>query len=195
MQRLLIIHEHTSHVLASFNYEVTITNQMDHVSRMVTDVDVDAVVADLPADQLRQNGESITSLCRRKPLFFWLRHTSSTQTSTSLVSFIQDFTGEFELEIDGLLTPAMNAQEIHLALLLGRKHYEQRQHWSKERTKLLSRIDDQKWINLAKSILCEVNNISEPKAYDVLRKRAMNERKRIADIAITIVKAHQELQY
>lgn len=193
MQRLLIIHEHTSHVLASLNYQITITSKFDQLCNLTHNFD--GVVADLSVDLLRQNGEKLTSLCRRVPLFLWLRHPSSPQTSTSLTSFIQDFTSEFDIEIDGLLTPAMSAQEILLALVLGRKHYEQRQHWSQERTKLLSKVEDQKWINLAKSILCEVNNISEPKAYDVLRKRAMNERKRIADIAITIVKAHQELQY
>lgn len=37
-------------------------------------------------------------------------------------------------------------------------------------------------------------NISEAEAYDVLRKQAMNERKRMVDVATSIVKVYQILQ-
>ncbi|MNP81963.1 ANTAR domain protein [compost metagenome] len=59
---------------------------------------------------------------------------------------------------------------------------------------LVSRLEERKWIDMAKQILCDMNRISEAEAYDVLRKRAMNERKRMVDIATSIVKAHQQLK-
>ncbi len=96
--------------------------------------------------------------------------------------------------IDALLGPGMNALEIHCALLLGVNHYFQRTAWQQEREQLLSRLEERKWIDQAKRILCEIKNISEAEAYEFLRKQAMNERKRMADVATSIVKVYQLLQ-
>lgn len=47
---------------------------------------------------------------------------------------------------------------------------------------------------MAKGILSKTKNISESEAYDLLRKQAMNERKRMVDVATSIVKVYQLLQ-
>jgi response regulator NasT len=96
--------------------------------------------------------------------------------------------------IDGLIGPGMNALEIHCALLLSVNHYFQRTEWHQEREQLLSRLEERKWIDQAKRILSEIKNISEAEAYEFLRKQAMNERKRMADVATSIVKVYQLLQ-
>ncbi|MNZ64799.1 ANTAR domain protein [compost metagenome] len=119
------------------------------------------------------------------PLLWWC---SPEAASASLQACEED------VLIDGILTPTMTAQELHWSLHFGAKHFFERQQWQTERAGLVSRLEERKWIDLAKRILCDVNNISEAEAYDVLRKRAMNERKRIVDIATTIVKAHQQLR-
>ena len=64
----------------------------------------------------------------------------------------------------------------HWTRILAQAFYE-REQWHNERTRLLARIEERKWIDMAKGILCKMNNISESEAYDVLRKQAMNERK------------------
>lgn len=96
--------------------------------------------------------------------------------------------------IDGMLGPGMSALEIHCALLLGFNQYGQRTEWQREREQLLSRLEERKWIDQAKRILCEIKSISEAEAYDFLRKQAMNERKRMSDVASSIVKVYQLLQ-
>lgn len=96
--------------------------------------------------------------------------------------------------IDGMIGPGMNTLEIHCALLLSVNHYFQRTQWLQEREQLLSKIEERKWIDQAKRILSEIKHISEAEAYEFLRKQAMNERKRMSDVAASIVKVYQLLQ-
>jgi two-component system, response regulator / RNA-binding antiterminator len=96
--------------------------------------------------------------------------------------------------IDGLIGSMMSTLEIHCALLLGINHYFQRTEWHQEREQLLSKLEERKWIDQAKRILSEIKHISEAEAYDFLRKQAMNERKRLVDVATSIVKVYQLLQ-
>lgn len=70
----------------------------------------------------------------------------------------------------------------------------ERKQWEQERKQLQSRLEDRKWIDMAKAILSDLKQISEAEAYDLLRKKAMDERKRMVDVATAIVKAHQLLQ-
>lgn len=93
--------------------------------------------------------------------------------------------------LDGILFPSMTQAEMMYALKWGLRCYAQRKRWAEEREQLLLRLEERKWIDQAKAVLCEVKGISEAEAYDFLRKQAMNERKRIGDIAASIVKVYQ----
>ena len=93
--------------------------------------------------------------------------------------------------LDGILFPSMTQTETLYALKWGIRSFAQRKRWAEEREQLLLRLEERKWIDQAKAVLCEVKGISEAEAYDFLRKQAMNERKRIGDIAASIVKVYQ----
>src|SRR5215510_2743952 len=56
-----------------------------------------------------------------------------------------------------------------------------------------SALDDRKVIDRAKGILMRAKNLSEEDAYALLRKTAMNENKKVADIAQSIVTAAELL--
>ncbi|WP_128104050.1 ANTAR domain-containing response regulator [Paenibacillus sp. DCT19] len=101
---------------------------------------------------------------------------------------------EVETSFDGILTPSMAGSEIHWTLHFAARRYMERKQWEQERKQLQSRLEDRKWIDMAKAILCDLKQISESEAYDLLRKKAMDERKRMVDVATAIVKAHQLLQ-
>ncbi|MDF2671119.1 MAG: hypothetical protein K0R67_3425 [Paenibacillus sp.] len=96
--------------------------------------------------------------------------------------------------IDGFLGPSMNSLEIHCSLMISVNHYFQRTAWEQEREQLLSRLEERKWIDQAKRIISEMKRITEAEAYDLLRKQAMNDRKRIVDVATSIVTVYQLLQ-
>jgi response regulator NasT len=56
-----------------------------------------------------------------------------------------------------------------------------------ERTK--SALEDRKVIDRAKGILMKAKNLTEEAAYALLRKTAMNENKKIADVAQSVITA------
>lgn len=119
------------------------------------------------------------------PLLWWCAPDTASSSAESC---------EVETSFDGILTPSMNGSEIHWTLHFAAKRYMERKQWEQERKQLQSRLEDRKWIDMAKAILCDLKQISESEAYDLLRKKAMDERKRMVDVATAIVKAHQLLQ-
>ncbi|MCI3921569.1 ANTAR domain-containing protein [Paenibacillus sp. TRM 82003] len=96
--------------------------------------------------------------------------------------------------IDGILYPGLTTAELYWSLLHTSKHYLNRTQWKKEREQLLAKMEDRKWIDRAKSILSEVKSITEAEAYEFLRKQAMNERRRMVDVAVSIVKVYSLLK-
>ncbi|WP_410770465.1 ANTAR domain-containing response regulator [Fontibacillus sp. BL9] len=163
-------------------YQVFTSSLEEEIRQRIREAD--AVVLDLPIAGIT-GWEHLLSKWKAVPLLWWC----SPATAAASLESCED-----DIAVDGILTPSMSAHELHWGLHLGAKHFFERQHWMDERAQLVSRLEERKWIDLAKGILCEINRIPEAEAYDVLRKRAMNERKRIVDIATSIVKAHQQLR-
>ena len=52
-----------------------------------------------------------------------------------------------------------------------------------------TQLDERKTVDRAKGLLMEARGISEPDAYALLRRSAMNEKKRIADVAQAVIVA------
>lgn len=169
-------------VLRSCGYAVTRTSHGDQAHKLIADAD--AVVLHLPVSDIHEWGRQ---LLRWKivPLLWWC----SDSTATLSVEACED-----HVMVDGVLTPSMSDQELHWALHFGAKLCFERQQWHLERKQLLSKIEERKWIDMAKGILCEIKKITESEAYDLLRKQAMNERKRIVDVATSIVNVYQLIQ-
>lgn len=175
--------ERPEHRLAAFGYHIIAT------ARSGSDLEAsvrqaDAVILHMPLGQVAAWSGKLTEL-RSLPLLWWC----SPAAAAASAAFCED-----ELAVDGVLAPSMGETELHWALHLGAKQFMARQQWAQERTELLSRLEERKWIDMAKSILCKMNEITEAEAYDMLRKRAMNDRKRIVDVATAIVQAHQILK-
>ncbi|CAG7628124.1 ANTAR domain-containing response regulator [Paenibacillus allorhizosphaerae] len=142
----------------------------------------DAALLSVPVEQLGEWCMKLTSL-RHIPILFWCDKLTFPQHSCKL-----------EAEIDGMLSPGMTPTEIHCSLMLSFQRFMERHDWRQEREQLLSKLEERKWVDQAKRILCEIKQISEAEAYDFLRKQAMNERKRMVDVATSIVKVYQLLK-
>jgi two-component system, response regulator / RNA-binding antiterminator len=61
-----------------------------------------------------------------------------------------------------------------------------------ERTK--TALEERKVIDRAKGILMKAKNLTEEEAYSLLRKTAMNEKKKIAEIAQSVITAAEMLK-
>ncbi|UKS27660.1 ANTAR domain-containing protein [Paenibacillus sp. HWE-109] len=143
---------------------------------------VDAVLLSVSPDQVEPWRNRVFAL-KSLPLFWWCDKLTFPSHECKV-----------DGGIDGLIGSTMTALEVHCALLLGVNHYFQRTEWQQEREQLLSKLEERKWVDQAKRILCEIKGISEAESYDFLRKQAMNERKRMVDVATSIVKVYQLLQ-
>lgn len=173
---------HPESILLSYGYQVHPSGSEAIVRESIQHAD--AMILHLPLSSIETWGNTLVKQ-RSLPIFWWC----STETAQSS---LQDC--EVNVSIDGVLTPSMTEQELHWSLHFGEKRFFERQHWHSEREQLHARLEERKWIDKAKGILGQINGIPEAEAYDVLRKKAMNDRKRIVDVAISIVKAHEMLR-
>ncbi|MFB9280021.1 ANTAR domain-containing response regulator [Cohnella cellulosilytica] len=168
--------------LRSHGYFVFATSSQDQALRLVKDAD--AAIMQLPIHAIKGWGGYLLEN-KPLPLLWWCDEAAAAQSLEAC---------EDDISLDGLLTPSMSGSEIHWALHIGSKQFMERRQWQSEREQLLGRIEERKWIDIAKKILCDLKNVTESEAYDILRKQAMNERKRMVDVATSIVKVHQLLQ-
>lgn len=181
-------------ILKAAGYQVFASGREEEIRRKIREADAVILQMSIPGIRVWAN---LMSDFKPLPLMWWC---NAEQEATSLASSQSQSQNQSESEheadipVDGILTPSMSANELHWALHLGAKHFLERRQWIKERAQLESRLEERKWIDHAKGILCEINRISEAEAYEVLRKRAMNERKRIVEVSTLIVKAHQQLK-
>ncbi|RED65753.1 ANTAR domain-containing response regulator [Cohnella lupini] len=198
MRSLLVVHNQTSapartlasspeslppeFVLRSHGYIVTRTKLKEETAHFI--VDADAVILQLPISEIKEWSNHLLEL-KQLPLLWWCDETAASESLDAC---------EDDVMMDGLLTPSMVGHEIHWTLHFSAKQFMERRQWHNEREQLLGRIEERKWIDMAKSILCEIKNVTESEAYDILRKQAMNERKRMVDVATSIVKVYQLLQ-
>lgn len=139
---------------------------------------VDGVIMGVPLARLHHWQAALAAM-RRIPLLWYC-------TESKLPGQM-----DWGFALDGVLFPTMTAAELKHALMWGARVHQQRKRWSEEREQLVQRIEERKWIDQAKAVLCEIRGISESEAYDFLRKQAMNERKRMGDVAASIVKVYQ----
>lgn len=167
-------------MLKDLGFRIYTSSNMKEISFIIPKVD--AVLLSVGPNQVTDWRTRVLAQ-RSLPMFWWC----DTHTFPSNEC-------KMDAGIDGLIGPHMSALEIHCALILGVNHYFQRTEWQQEREQLLSKLEERKWVDQAKRILCEIKGISEAEAYDFLRKQAMNERKRMVDVATSIVKVYQILQ-
>jgi response regulator NasT len=196
---LLVIHLHSDHVseqthavsswqagpenlLESNGYLTLPCRNESEIKQLI--LNADAAVLDMPVGTISMWGGRLEQ-AKAVPLLWWCSAESALSSTEAC---------EADVTVDGILTPSMAAHELNWALHFSAKRFFERQHWQSERKQLTARLEERKWIDMAKGILGEVNGIPEAEAYDVLRKKAMNERKRIVDVAISIVKAQQMLK-
>ena len=169
-------------ILSSCGYVTGAACGEDQVLAMLRDAD--AFILHMPVTEINLWRARLIQH-KIAPVLWWC----TSATATLSVSACED-----NIIVDGILSPSMQAQEIHWILHFSARQCFERQQWLKEKEQLLARIEERKWIDMAKGILSKAKNISESEAYELLRKQAMNERKRMVDVATSIVKVYQLLQ-
>nr|WP_237179015.1 ANTAR domain-containing protein [Paenibacillus sp. MMS18-CY102] len=138
----------------------------------------DAAIMAVKLPRMPECQASLTAM-RRLPLFWYCTEQQLPQQM------------DWGYSLDGVIFSSMSSNDVRHTLQWGARVHQQRKRWADEREQLLQRIEERKWIDQAKAVLCEIRGINEAEAYDFLRKQAMNDRKRIGEVAASIVKVYQ----
>jgi len=168
---------------AGFNSVVRIGEMHSLLARIYA-LDPDIIVIDLEnpsRDVLEQMFQVSRAVRRPIAMFVDQSDTASIQASVDA--------GVSAYIVDGLKKERM---KHILDLCISRFNAFSRLQGELERAK--SALEERKVIDRAKGILMKAKNLSEEQAYALMRKTAMNENKRIAEIAQSIITAAELLR-
>lgn len=123
------------------------------------------------------------SRCVPRPVAMFVDQTDTEMTQAAVEAGVSAYV------VDGL---SKDRVKPVLDMCVGRFNAFARLKGELERTRSL--MEERKTIDRAKAILMELRRMSEPEAYALMRRSAMNEKKRILEIAQAVIVASELLQ-
>jgi response regulator NasT len=164
--------------------DVTVVRDMQNLLRRIVDEDPDVIFIDLEnpnRDVLEQMFQ--VSRCVRRPIAMFVDRSDSEMIKAAVESGVGAYV------VDGLKKERVKAI-LDMAVSRFNAFSELREEL--ERTRLA--LSERKIVERAKGILMREKGLSEELAYGAMRKAAMNEGKRVAEIAQAVVTATELLK-
>ncbi|WP_143035053.1 ANTAR domain-containing response regulator [Marininema mesophilum] len=152
---------------------------IDNLSGLSPDVDAIIIQSLFPSTSLSK--EQMKILLHFPLLWYW-------------EGASPDISPEETHHFDGLLFPNMPSESVRLTLNNSLRNHRHRILLQKDNDKLAYQLEERRWVDRAKSILREERNITEQEAYTFLRKQAMDERRRLPEVAASLVQFHKMLE-
>ncbi|MBE1445558.1 ANTAR domain-containing response regulator [Paenibacillus sp. OAS669] len=159
--------------LKELDYWVTSieAGNLDSVQRKV-----DIIVLDVPACRLKHWLHEANARFTL-PLFWWCEERKPATAAP-------------HDKVDGILCCGMNDNELQWSLLLGIKGFQRRLHLEREYSFLATKFEEKKLVDDAKIMLSKLKDVSETKAYEMMRTQAMNERKKLVEVAQAVLRTN-----
>ena len=164
--------------------EVVHLESTDNLLKRVYAIDPDVIVIDL-ANPSRDVLEQMFQVSRivKRPIAMFVDQSDAGSIQASVDAGVSAYI------VDGLKKERMKSI---LDLCISRFNAFAKLQDELERTK--SALEERKIIDRAKGILMKARNLSEDQAYTLLRQTAMNDKKKIAEIAQSVVTAAEILK-
>jgi response regulator NasT len=143
--------------------------------RCVRDVQPDVIIIDMESPR-RDTLESMHVLARERPIIMFVDSSDSQATQTAIRAGVTAYI------IDGL-NPKRVKPILDVAIARFQEHHALRQELAKTKASL----EDRKVIERAKGLLMKERGLGEDAAYHLLRKQAMEQNKRLVDVAQTLL--------
>ena len=158
---------------------VTVINATDEVARKITEVAPDVIVIDLENPD-RDRLEHFFTLSRvlQKPVAMFVDRSDAAAIGAAIEAGVSAYV------VDGLRKERVKSI-LDMAVLRFNAYAKLQRELEEARTAL----EERKLIDRAKAILMKQRQLSEADAYALLRKAAMNQNRRIADIAQSLITA------
>jgi response regulator NasT len=156
--------------------EVAATARPDEdLVRCVRDVKPDVIIIDMESPR-RDTLESMHVLARERPIIMFVDNSDALATQTAIRAGVTAYI------IDGL-NPRRVKPIMDVAIARFQEHHALRRELEKTKASL----EERKVIERAKGLLMKERGLDEDAAYHVLRKQAMEQNKRLVDVAQTLI--------
>jgi response regulator NasT len=163
---------------------IHIFHSVDEVARRVADLDPDVVVIDLENPR-REQLEAFFSLSKalRKPMAMFVDRSDASEIEAAVEAGVSAYV------VDGL-----KKERVKPILDMAISRFNAFSRLTRELEDARSALEDRKIIDQAKTLLMRSRGIGESQAYALLRSAAMNQNRRIVDIAQALITASGLLQ-
>ena len=157
--------------------KVILIDQMDGLVRQITDIDPDVIVIDLENPN-RDQLEHIFQISRavRRPIAMFVDKSESGSIEAAVDAGVSAYV------VDGL-----KKERVKPILDMAISRFRAFSRLTDELEEAKNELADRKTIDRAKGILMKSRGISEPEAYDLLRRTAMNQSRKIIDVAQSLI--------
>jgi response regulator NasT len=163
---------------------VVVVRDMQNLLRRIVDTDPDVIFIDLEnpnRDVLEQMFQ--VSRCVRRPVAMFVDHSDTDMIRAAVESGVGAYV------VDGL-----RKERVKSILDMAVSRFHAFNQLRDELDRARQELEERKLIERAKGILMRERNLSEESAYNLLRKAAMNENRRLAEVAQSIVTAARILK-
>jgi response regulator NasT len=163
---------------------VAVVRDMQNLLRRIVDADPDVIFIDLEnpnRDVLEQMFQ--VSRCVRRPIAMFVDHSDTDMIRAAVESGVGAYV------VDGLCK-----ERVKSILDMAVSRFDAFNQLRDELDRARQELEDRKVIERAKGILMRDRSLSEDAAYALLRKAAMNENRRLADVAQSVVTAARLLK-
>lgn len=164
--------------------DVTVISELSGLARRVAALDPDLVLVDIASPSRDILEElSLASAPLERPVAMFVDHSDETLTNLAI------HTGLSAYVVDGL-TP----DRIRHILTAARARFQVARRVRDELAETKRALEERKVIDRAKGLLMSARGLTEEDAYGVLRKAAMDQGKRISDVAGALISAAELLK-
>lgn len=157
--------------------KVIVVHQMEGLVRQISDINPDVIVIDLEnpnRDQLEHMFQ--VSRAVRRPIAMFVDKSDSHSIEAAVDAGVSAYI------VDGL-----KRERVKSILDMAISRFRAFSRLTEELEEVRSELADRKTIDRAKGILMKSKGLSEQEAYDLLRRTAMNQSRKIIDVAQSLV--------
>jgi two-component system, response regulator / RNA-binding antiterminator len=158
-------------------HDITIVREMQSLARRIVDLDPDVIFIDLEnpnRDVLEQMFQVSRSV--RRPIAMFVDRADTEHIRAAMESGVGAYV------VDGL-----HKERVKTILDTAISHFNTFNRLRDELDRANQQLEERKLIDRAKGILMKERDLSESDAYALLRTAAMNENRRIVDVARSVV--------
>lgn len=163
---------------------VTVLHEVNEVARKIESIAPDVVVIDLENPN-RDRLEHFFSLSRalERPIAMFVDRSDGAEIESAVAAGVSAYV------VDGL-----RKERVKPILDMAISRFNAFSRLKRELQEVRSELEDRKVIEQAKGILMRTRSMDESAAYGLLRKTAMNQNRKIADVAQSLITAAKLLE-